>query len=163
MPTIFFKDFPTIEVPPVALELGMIDVSWHNDAGPRMIHHTQKEADNGTETPILTFFCGGEMMKAEVDHGYFVGWAAYGYADTGDGRPYYQGDDLEAALKFLEEQAAPLARCVGAQGPDGKPACHGEVKGKTIAREWEGGEWLESDWCEGCIEQALFLGWEIKK
>lgn len=162
MPRPMFKDFPEITIPQDAIDYGMVDVSWQNDAGPRMIHHSQQKEDNGTATPILTFFCGDDRTKAELGHQYFVGWATYGMIDTADGRPHYEGDDLEAALKFLEGQAAPLAKCMGSVTFDHKPACQGSDVQTVTVREWEGAKWEVVDWCKDCRDQGLFLGWEIQ-
>lgn len=100
-----FKEFP-IAIPPRALALGMVDVSWHNDAGPRMVHDSQADIDSaGDERPILQFFCGGQWMIDEVGHGYWIGYFAYGCEPRND-LPALETDSLDAALAFLETEVA---------------------------------------------------------
>lgn len=105
-----FKDFYDIEIPPAALAMGFVDVSWHNDAGPRMIHASQVDQDanndvDGTGIPILTFMCGGEHQARELreGHGYLVYWSVYGCEPAKD-RPTFHSDNLMDALVFLALQ-----------------------------------------------------------
>lgn len=104
---IYFKEFPTVEIPPLALELGFIDSSWHNDAGPRMIHQSQAEIDDANSPiPILTFMCGGEDQAAELgspDAAYLVYWAVYG-CEHDQSRASHSGPDLINAMMFLAMQ-----------------------------------------------------------
>lgn len=105
-----FKDFYDMPIPQTALDLGFVDRSWHNDAGPRMIHISQQAQDDwndvdGTGTPILTFMCGGEHQAQELGkgHGYLVYWSVYGCEPASD-RPTFCTDNLDDALLFLALQ-----------------------------------------------------------
>lgn len=109
-----FKDFYGMEIPQRALDLGMIDVSWHNDAGPRMIHQSQAQLDAendvmGHNTPILTFMCGGEHQARELaeGHGYLIYWAVYGLEPAADHTTFCT-DNLEDALIVLAREVALL-------------------------------------------------------
>lgn len=100
-----FKDFYDMPIPQAALDMGFVDMSWHNDAGPRMIHASQLDTDEHGEVPVLTFMCGGEHQARELNegYGYLVYWAVYG-CEHADERLTWHGDSLDDALVVLALQ-----------------------------------------------------------
>lgn len=100
-----FKDFYGMDIPQAALDLGFVDMAWHNDAGPRMIHQSQLETDEHGAQPVLTFMCGGAHQARELQegYGYLIYWAVYG-CEHDQERLTWHGDDLDQALIVLAEQ-----------------------------------------------------------
>lgn len=105
-----FQDYYNLTIPDRALDLGMVDVSWHNDAAARMIHkdHLQEfdAQANGEDKDgdmVLTFWCGDSGTAHELgeSYRYMVGWEAHD-RDTVLGE--INTESLDEALDFLEAQ-----------------------------------------------------------
>lgn len=95
----FFGEFPSIPVPQRALDLGMTDQAWHNDASARMTHTSQAHVDD--EDLLINLWVGDDSTKEDLGYKYQVdrsiGW-------NGEEETFcYTGDDLNAALDVLEK------------------------------------------------------------
>ena len=112
----FFNEFPEIEIPQALLDLGFIDISWHNDAGARMIHKAQE--NYGGTKPIFTIFIGDDATQEEVGQKHLCGlWIDGSYEE--DPEFNYSGDDLDEIISraklFIEKR-------LDLQGTDGLPS-----------------------------------------
>jgi hypothetical protein len=95
----FFRDFRRIEIPPRALDLGMVDCSYHNDASALMIHRCEMEAFQN-EGCVMHLWIGDAISRADVGHQYAV---SLSFPNTESERELYNGNDLDAALDVLEK------------------------------------------------------------
>lgn len=61
-----FRAFPEIAIPPVALALGLVDDSWHNDCSAAMRFPHEREGREQETTEGLTLWIGDETSKADT-------------------------------------------------------------------------------------------------